>query len=91
MIAKRSGNKGECGQPCRLPYQLKEDNKIVSLHDCYLLSPKDLCSIENVDQLIEAGIKSFKVEGRKKRPEYVGEVIKAYRKAIDTYFLKQKN
>ena len=90
MIAKRSGNKGECGQPCRLPYQLKEDNKIVSLHDRYLLSPKDLCSIENVDQLIEAGIKSFKVEGRMKRPEYVGEVIKAYRKAIDTYFLKQK-
>lgn len=91
MIAKRSGNKGECGQPCRLPYQLKEDNKIVSLHDRYLLSPKDLCSIENVPQLIEAGIKSFKVEGRMKRPEYVGEVIKAYRKAIDTYFLKQKN
>ena len=90
MIAKRSGNKGECGQPCRLPYQLKEDDKVVSLQDRYLLSPKDLCSIENVDQLIEAGIKSFKVEGRMKRPEYVGEVIKAYRKAIDTYFSKQK-
>lgn len=91
MIAKRSGNKGECGQPCRLPYQLKEDDKVVSLQDRYLLSPKDLCSIENIDQLIEAGIKSFKVEGRMKRPEYVGEVIKAYRKAIDTYFSKQKN
>lgn len=91
MIAKRSGNKGECGQPCRLPYLLKEDDQVLSIKDKYLLSPKDLCSIENVPQLIEAGIKSFKVEGRMKRPEYVGEVIRAYRKAIDAYFLKQKN
>lgn len=85
MIAKRSGNKGECGQPCRLPYSLIEDGKTVESQK-YLLSPMDLCTIEKVPQLIEAGIKSFKIEGRMKRPEYVGEVVKAYRKAIDSYF-----
>lgn len=85
MIAKRSGNKGECGQPCRLPYSLIEDGKTIE-NQKYLLSPMDLCTIEKVPQLIEAGIKSFKIEGRMKRPEYVGEVVKAYRKAIDSYF-----
>lgn len=89
MIAKRSGNKGECGQPCRLPYELYEDGKKVNTDGSYLLSPRDLCSIENVDKLIQAGIKSFKIEGRMKRPEYVGEVIRAYRKAIDAYFARE--
>ena len=89
MIAKRSGNKGECGQPCRLPYSLLEDNKIIKKQK-YLLSPMDLCTIEKVPKLIDAGIKSFKIEGRMKRPEYVGEVVKAYRQAIDYYF-DQKN
>lgn len=89
MIAKRSGNKGECGQPCRLPYELYEDGKKVKTNGSYLLSPRDLCSIENVDKLIKAGIKSFKIEGRMKRPEYVGEVIRAYRKAIDAYYNRE--
>ena len=89
MIAKISGNKGECGQPCRLPYSLLEDNKIIKKQK-YLLSPMDLCTIEKVPKLIDAGIKSFKIEGRMKRPEYVGEVVKAYRQAIDYYF-DQKN
>ena len=84
MIAKRSGNKGECGQPCRLPYSLLEDNKIIKKQK-YLLSPMDLCTIEKVPKLIDAGIKSFKIEGRMKTPFYVGTVIKAYREAIDDY------
>lgn len=88
MIAKRSGNKGECGQPCRLPYSLLEDGKNIE-NQKYLLSPMDLCTIEKVPELIEAGIKSFKIEGRMKRPEYVGEVVKAYRQAIDSYFDKK--
>lgn len=88
MIAKRSGNKGECGQPCRLPYSLLEDGKNIE-NQKYLLSPMDLCTIEKVPELIEAGIKSFKIEGRMKRPEYVGEVVKAYRQAIDHYFAQK--
>lgn len=90
MIAKRSGNKGKCGQPCRLPYELLEDDKVISDKDTYLLSPKDLCTIEHVDKLIEAGVKSFKIEGRMKRPEYVFSVIQSYRKAIDAYLNNRK-
>lgn len=89
MIAKRSGNRGQCGQPCRLPYELVENNHIITGPDKYLLSPQDLCSIEYVGQLIDAGVKSFKVEGRMKRPEYVYSVISAYRRAIDAYLNKQ--
>lgn len=89
MIAKRSGNKGKCGQPCRLPYDLLEDGKTISKDDKYLLSPQDLCTIDHIDELIEAGIKSFKIEGRMKRPEYVYTVVSSYRKAIDQY-LQQK-
>lgn len=84
MIAKRSGNKGECGQPCRLPYSLLEDNKIIKKQK-YLLSPMDLCTIEKVPKLIDAGIKSFKIEGRMKRPEYVATVTRIYRKYIDMF------
>lgn len=90
MIAKRSGNKGKCGQPCRLPYDLLEDGKVITKDDKYLLSPQDLCTIDHVGELIEAGIKSFKVEGRMKRPEYVYTVISSYRKAIDEYLQHQK-
>lgn len=85
MIAKRSGNRGECGQPCRLSYSLKEDLRTITKSD-YLISPRDLCSIEYIGQLIEAGIYSFKIEGRMKSPSYVASVTKQYRKAIDAYF-----
>lgn len=90
MIAKRSGNKGQCAQPCRLPYELLEDHKIITQKDKYLLSPQDLCTIEHIGELIDAGVKSFKVEGRMKRPEYVFAVIHSYRKAIDAYLNGQK-
>ena len=88
MIAKRSGNKGACGQPCRLAYQLEKDDQILNEKPAYLLSPKDLCTIEHIGDLIEAGVTSFKIEGRMKRPEYVAVVVKNYRQAIDEYLSK---
>ncbi len=64
-------------------------NKSLLIGDDYVLSPKDLCTIEFIDQLIEAGIDSFKIEGRKRSPEYVAKTVSVYRKAIDLYFKKK--
>ncbi len=80
FIGGRSGNRGRCAQPCRLPYHLKGKDK-----DAYYLSLKDMYTLEMIPELIEAGIDSFKVEGRMKRPEYVAGVISVYRKYIDLY------
>lgn len=85
MIAKRSGNKGACGQPCRLAYKLNKDGFNLDKMPSYQLSPKDLCTLDNIGQLIDAGISSFKIEGRMKRPEYVATIVKQYRDAIDHY------
>lgn len=85
----RSGNRGECAQSCRMQYELikQRDHKkeMVQTKGAYLLSPKDLNTIAQVPQLIEAGIASFKIEGRMKRPEYVALMVSTYRKAIDAY------
>ena len=86
----RSGNRGECAQPCRLKYELYENDKKIDLDDEYLLSPKDLYTLDNIGELIEANISSFKVEGRMKRPEYVALITTQYRKAIDAYYEKRK-
>ena len=85
MIGKRSGNRGQCAQPCRLKYQLKKGDQLLDHKIPFLLSPKDLMTIEHVGDLIDAGVTSFKIEGRMKRPEYVASVVKAYRKAIDAH------
>lgn len=85
FIGKRSGNRGECAQPCRLQYKFMQDGQILEERIPYLLSPKDLMTIHQIGELIDAGVYSFKIEGRMKRPEYVGSVVKAYRKAIDNY------
>lgn len=85
FIGKRSGNKGMCAQPCRLGYHLQKDNVYLNNKELYLLSPKDLCTIDTIDQLISAGITSFKIEGRMKRPEYVAIIVSKYRSAIDRY------
>ena len=82
LIGGRSGNRGRCAQTCRMRYTLKEDGKILNKED-YLLSLKDICSIEFIPDLLEVGIHSFKVEGRMKSPEYVASVIKTYRKYMD--------
>lgn len=81
MVGGRSGNRGKCAQPCRLPYELYSDDS--SLDKGYLLSPRDLCSLDNLTDLIDAGIDCFKIEGRMKTPEYVATVTRIYRKYID--------
>ena len=82
IVGGRSGNRGLCAQPCRLPYDLidSKENKIDS---GYLLSPRDLCGIDFLPDLVRAGIDCFKIEGRLKSPEYVGTVTRIYRKYID--------
>jgi putative protease len=84
----KSANRGDCIQPCRREYEVydKATEKSLLIGEDYVLSPKDLCTIEFIDQLIEAGINSFKIEGRKRSPEYVSTTVAAYRKAIDHYF-----
>lgn len=82
----RSGNCGECSQPCRWEWSLYSDrNEKVNLEGKYLLSAKDLCMIEHIPELIEAGVDAFKVEGRLRDPGYTSVVSKCYRKAIDAY------
>ena len=75
MIGGRSGNRGRCAQPCRLAY-----------NGAYLLSPKDICTLDMIPELIGAGIDSFKIEGRMKRYEYAAGVTAAYRREVDRYF-----
>lgn len=87
MIGGRSGNRGRCAQPCRLPYHLLSEsgrNLLADKAGEYLLSPRDLNTIDLLPELVEAGVASLKIEGRMKRPEYVGIVIDTYRRAIDT-------
>lgn len=89
MIGGRSGNRGRCAQPCRLPYTLVDEKGQDVLGDkagSYLLSPRDLSTIDVIPDLIEAGVSSLKIEGRMKRPEYVAIVVRTYREAIDTYY-----
>ena len=85
MIGGRSGNRGKCAQPCRLPYKLiKSDvHSKETLNSGYLLSTRDVCGLDFIPQLIKAGVKCFKIEGRMKTPEYVAIVTKIYRKYID--------
>ncbi|MBQ9952577.1 MAG: U32 family peptidase [Clostridia bacterium] len=82
LVGARSGNRGRCAQPCRLRYRM--DGK-----EGHLLSTKDLCSINSLEALRDAGVDSFKIEGRLKRPEYVASVTRAYRAAIDDFSRKQ--
>jgi len=84
LIGNRSGNRGSCVGCCRLKYDLKINDKIVE-KDKYILSMRDLNTIENIGDLIETNIDSLKIEGRTKRPEYSYLVTKLYRKAIDNY------
>lgn len=88
MIGGRSGNRGRCAQPCRLPYTLVDKNGQNVLTDAgqYLLSPRDMNTIELIPDLIEAGVVSLKLEGRMKKPEYVAVVVNSYRQKIDAYY-----
>lgn len=84
MLGERSGNRGRCAQPCRLPYkavQINTENELSQ--ELYLLSPRDLCTIDSLDEMVEAGVDSIKIEGRMKKPEYVATVVKQYRDKLD--------
>ena len=97
MIGGRSGNRGQCAQPCRLPYELissdtnitssklksQKDSSYHTIDKGYLLSPKDLCGLDYLPELIKAGVSCLKIEGRMKTPEYVATVTRIYRKHLD--------
>lgn len=83
ILGGRSGNRGRCAQPCRLPYIVNGGKKGTP---CYPLSLKDMCTIDYIPVLVEAGIDSFKIEGRMKKPEYTAGVTAVYRKYIDLYY-----
>lgn len=85
MIGGRSGNRGRCAQPCRLTYSMN------GIKDKYLLSPKDMCTIEAIPDILDAGVYSLKIEGRMKSPEYVAGVTYAYRKYVDMYLEKGRD
>ena len=85
-IGGRSGNRGRCAQPCRMYYNMLETSDNVSYKNIgkgFLISPRDLCGLDFIPDLIKAGVKSFKLEGRMKTPEYVAIVTRIYRKYID--------
>lgn len=86
MLGGRSGNRGRCAQTCRLPYELVESENRIGTKGAHLLSPKDLCGLDAIPELIEAGVDSFKIEGRMKKPEYVAVCVRAYRKAVDAFY-----
>jgi hypothetical protein len=85
MIGGRSGNRGRCAQPCRLTYSAN------GISEKYLLSPKDMCTLEAVPDILDAGVYSLKIEGRMKSPEYVAGVSYAYRKYVDMYLEKGRD
>lgn len=90
MIGGRSGNRGRCAQPCRLPYQVSameaaERREAAKGQAGYLLSPKDICTLQDIPELAECGVNSFKIEGRMKKPEYAALTAMLYRHYTDIY------
>lgn len=86
FLGGRSGNRGRCAQPCRLPYDVvNHKEKINRKSEQYVLSPKDMCTLDILPEIIEAGIDSLKIEGRMKKPEYTAGVVRIYRTYIDQY------
>ncbi|HEX8203099.1 MAG TPA: peptidase U32 family protein, partial [Isosphaeraceae bacterium] len=83
-LGGRSANRGECAQACRMPYEILCDGEPVDLGSVpYLLSPQDLAAFDLVPRLVELGVASLKIEGRLKAPEYVAQITRSYRRAID--------
>lgn len=86
MIGGRSGNRGRCAQPCRLAYAAYDkDNNHIGSNDKHILSPKDMCTVDILPDIIDAGVYSLKIEGRMKSPEYTAGVVAVYRKYVDLY------
>jgi len=88
MFGGRSGNRGTCAQPCRMPYSIVniKNGQIISdrFNEKYILSPKDLNTIEYIQDIVNAGVTSLKIEGRMKKPEYVAVIVDKYRRALDS-------
>lgn len=93
VLGTRSGNRGRCAQPCRQKYKMYDiDNeKYVNTDGSYLLSPRDLNTIEEIGKIIDTNVLSLKIEGRMKKPEYVATVVSTYKKAIDLYLKNPSN
>ena len=83
MIGGRSGNRGRCAQPCRMQYEVREQDGRKLHTEPYVLSPKDMCTLDCIPDLVDAGIDSFKIEGRMKKPEYAAYTAHLYRKYTD--------
>ncbi|MEC4816514.1 MAG: U32 family peptidase, partial [Scytonema sp. PMC 1069.18] len=91
-LGGRSANRGECAQACRMPYDLICDGKVVDLGNRkYLLSPQDLAGLEVLPDLVKAGVSCLKIEGRLKAPEYVANVTRVYREALDKVMINLEN
>ena len=91
-LGQRSANRGECAQACRMPYEIVVDGETRDLGEVrYLLSPQDLAAVDLIPDLVKAGVKSFKIEGRLKSPEYVTAVTRVYRKALDAAIAQQES
>lgn len=91
-LGGRSANRGECAQACRMPYELISDGQTVPLGDKrYLLSPQDLSGLEVLPELVRAGVTSLKIEGRLKSPEYVANITRVYRAALDKLDLNRSD
>lgn len=92
FIGGRSGNRGQCAQPCRMEYDVILNGKVLNKkNEKYVLSPKDICTLKILPEVIESGVYSLKVEGRMKKPEYVAGVVSIYRKYVDLYLKTQEN
>lgn len=83
MIGARSGNRGDCAQPCRKQYEIYDLNHKLISQKAYILSTKDLNTLNSVQDLVERGVYSLKIEGRMKKPEYVAQIVKSYKKALE--------
>ncbi len=91
LIGGRSGNRGRCAQPCRLPYQVWEKGRRLNgKHTAYPLNTRDMCTVELLPQILRAGVFSLKIEGRMKKPEYAAGVVEVYRKYLDLYLRHQE-
>ena len=86
LIGGRSGNRGRCAQPCRLPFDVVREGRYINKkNEKYVLSLKDLCTLDLIPDILEAGVCSLKIEGRMKSPRYTAGVVSVYRKYVDMY------
>ncbi len=92
LIGGRSGNRGRCAQPCRLPFDVVRDGRYINKkNEKYVLSLKDLCTLDLIPDILEAGVCSLKIEGRMKSPRYTAGVVSVYRKYVDMYLKNGRN